>query len=402
MASVKVILFKNKILNNGEHPLWLRIIKDRKASYKSLGYSCKADLWDEKNNKPGKKHPNRYELEILINKKIEEANKLLIDSELDNKDYSASEIVDKTKKNTKSISVFQYFELVISRMKEAHRIGNARAIQDALSALKRFREKKDLSFANFDVNLLNRFEEFLLGNGVTEISISAYMRSVRSTYNRAIQEGYAKKDNYPFQQYKISRLNTKTKKRAINKDQIKQIINLELEKESRLWHSKNYFLFSYYNMGINLIDMGYLKRSSLENGRLKYNRQKTGKEYNVKMLAPAQEILNYYLENQISEYIFPIFNSNKHITPQQRKDRIQKVIRKINQDLKEIASLCKIEVKLTTYVARHSWATILKRNGVSTSVISEAMKHDSEKTTQVYLDSFENDILDEANERLLE
>jgi site-specific recombinase XerD len=77
-------------------------------------------------------------------------------------------------------------------------------------------------------------------------------------------------------------------------------------------------------------------------------------------------------------------------------------VTQIFRGLKDIAILCKIDVKLTTYVARHSWATILKRNGVSTSVISEAMKHDTEKNTQVYLDSFENDIRDEANEKLLE
>ena len=128
---------------------------------------------------------------------------------------------------------------------------------------------------------------------------------------------------------------------------------------------------------------------------------KTGKEYNIKILPPALEILNYYLKNQSSDYIFPILSNLKHISAQQQKDRIKKVTKKINKDLKEIATLCDIGINLTTYVARHSWATILKKSGVSTSIISEAMKHDTEKTTQIYLDSFENDIIDEANMRLL-
>ena len=401
MASVKVLLVTHKTLENGEHPIWLRIIKDRKINYRTLGFSCKAEWWDKKNNKPNKKHPNELELYTLITKKIAEANKLMMESEMDEKEYSAEEIVDKTKKHVQKISVLKFFDTFIERMKSANRLGNARSYKDARNAVSKFREGKDFNFSDLDLSFLNRFEEFLLGRGVTEISISAYMRSIRGIYNRAIEEGCAKKDNYPFTKYKISKLNTKTQKRAITREQIQKIIDLPLEPETLIWHSKNYFLFSYYNMGINLIDIGYLKNSNIENGRLKYNRMKTGKEYNVKMLPPALDILNYYLANQVSDHIFPILNSTKHIAPQQQEDRIRKVNKQVNKNLKEIGKICEIEVKLTTYVARHSWATVLKKSGVSTSLISEAMKHDTEKTTQIYLDSFANDIIDEANEKLL-
>jgi site-specific recombinase XerD len=402
MASVKVILATHKTLTNGEHPLWLRIIKDRKINYRALGYSCKAEWWDEKKGRPNKKHPNEFELQTVITKKIALANKLMMESEVEEKEYSAEEIVEKTKRNVQKITVLKFFDGFIERMKKANRLGNARSYKDARNAVAKFRGDKDFYFSDLDLSFLNRFEEFLLGRDVTEISISAYMRSVRSIYNRAIEEGYAKKDSYPFTKYKISKLNTKTQKRAITREQMQKIIDLKLEPETPIWHSKNYFLFSYYNMGINLIDIGYLKRSNLENGRLKYNRMKTGKEYNVKMLPPALDILEYYLTNQVSGYLFPILNSTKHIAPQQQKDRILKVNKQVNKDLKEIGKTCKIDIKLTTYVARHSWATILKRSGVSTSLISEAMKHDTEKTTQIYLDSFENDIIDEANQKLLE
>jgi integrase len=139
-----------------------------------------------------------------------------------------------------------------------------------------------------------------------------------------------------------------------------------------------------------------------ENGRLKYIRAKTGKHYNIKILAPALEILNWYLEHYPeSEYIFPILDQSKHKTATQKDNRITKISKEVNKDLKEIALKAEIDFNITFYVARHSWATILKRSGVSTSVISEAMKHDTERTTQIYLDSFENDILDEANENLL-
>ncbi len=73
----------------------------------------------------------------------------------------------------------------------------------------------------------------------------------------------------------------------------------------------------------------------------------------------------------------------------------------VNRDLKEIGRLAKIDEPLTTYVARHSYATILRKSGVATAVISQAMGHDSEKTTKIYLESFENSVVDKANEALL-
>jgi site-specific recombinase XerD len=116
------------------------------------------------------------------------------------------------------------------------------------------------------------------------------------------------------------------------------------------------------------------------------------------------EIINYYKskkEINPDEYIFPIINIEKHITASQKDNRTKKVNKMVNKDLKEIATLAKIDFNLTTYVARHSYATVLKRSGVSTSVISEALGHDSEKTTQIYLDSFDNAVIDEADKLLV-
>ena len=106
-----------------------------------------------------------------------------------------------------------------------------------------------------------------------------------------------------------------------------------------------------------------------------------------------------YYENDQS-YIFPIL-SHSYKTPQSINNRLHKMLGVVNGELKNIAIQVDIKENLTTYVARHSFATVLKRSGVSTSEISEAMGHDSEKTTQIYLDTFENNVLDKACEALL-
>ena len=183
-----------------------------------------------------------------------------------------------------------------------------------------------------------------------------------------------------------------------------KIVALKIVTDSKLIISKDIFLFSYYNRGINFKDIALLQWSDIKEGRMIYSRAKTGKAYNIGLLKPAIVILNKYKKitgGKKDDYVFPILNKEKHITAQQIHNRIKKTTKIINSDLKEIAKLCKINFNLTTYVARHSYATIMKRSGISTSLISESLGHKSEKTTQVYLDRFENLILDEASKVIL-
>jgi site-specific recombinase XerD len=336
-----------------------------------------------------------------LSKKIADAKKAIMDAEIDRKDYTADEIMEITKKTKNATTVLSFYDEIIGRLKKANKIGNAAAYRDSKNALIKFTQGKDLSFGKIDTTFLNKFEEFLLGKNVSENSISVYFRTLRSLFNKAIQEKLIKIEKYPFNVYKISKLSVKTKKRAISMESIQKISNLDFEIDSLDWHSKNYFLFSFYTMGTNIVDIAHLTKANIEDGRLKYKRMKTGNEYNIKLLAPALEILDYYLKHPKSNYIFPMLNNTIHISPTQIHNRVKKVTKQINASLKSIGVLCEIEIKLTTYVARHSFATVLKRNGVSTSIISEAMKHDTEKTTQIYLDSFENSVIDDANETLL-
>ena len=153
---------------------------------------------------------------------------------------------------------------------------------------------------------------------------------------------------------------------------------------------------------MNFTDIAFLKWENLDSNRLKYIRAKTGKTYNIGLLEPAIEILNYYEQFKKSKtnYVFPILNDT-HKTATQIDNRIAKMNKAINKQLKDIAKKTNIDFKLTTYVARHSYATIMKRGGISTSIISESLGHGNEKTTQVYLDSFENNVLDEASKTIL-
>ena len=159
------------------------------------------------------------------------------------------------------------------------------------------------------------------------------------------------------------------------------------------------FSFSYFMGGINFIDMAYLTHDNIMDTRLVYKRKKTRKLIKLPLLPKAIEIINKY-KTEDSHFLFPILSSF-HQTEVQQRNRIHKTIAKVNRRLKNIGKELGIDKKLTTYVARHSHATTLKRAGVSTSLICEALGHSSEKVTQIYLDSFENSQMDAAMQNLL-
>ena len=395
-ASVKPTLFIHKTLKNGEHPIIIQIIKDRKVRKISIGYSGKKDEWDFINNKPSKRHPLRKELEAIINKKVAELSKEVLALDLHTENYSAETVVKKVRRKKAAFSVTGYFDEVITDLKKNNRIGNADIYQTCKNVLNTYTENKDIAFSEIDYIFLNRLENYWRGKGWKESSISAYMRTLRALFNRAIKEEIISPTIYPFKTYKIGKLSTLTQKRALNEKQIAQIENLVLPMDSTIWHAKNIFLFSYYSMGTNFVDIANLTNENIFNDQLQYTRTKTHKLYNTPLHPKAKQILDYYRSVQNDKYLFPIYSEKAHMTAQQKANRLHKVMQRVNKDLKTIAEKCEITETLTTYVARHSAATSLKRKGVSTTVIKDLLGHETEEITQVYLDSFENSELTSA------
>lgn len=405
MPSIKVVLYTSKVLSNGEHPILLRVIKDRKTKYLSLHQSCSLELWDEKTNLPKKKHPLYKELLIAIEKKKLDANKLLLELYNDEKDLSAEEIKAKLKKSVVSPkSVFEYFDEVIKRLISTDRIGYASVFKATKNSISTFRKGKDLLFSDITPGFLIKYEDCFYERGVTMNSVFVFMRTLKTLINYARKENLVREDFNPFKDISFSKFRRiKTKKRAIAKAEITKLAELKIEGDTGLLNAQNYFLFSFYNRGINFIDMAFLKWENIKYERLFYTRRKTKEDFNIGILPPVKLILNYYrpltYENNDS-FIFPILN-HSYKTPMSINNRLDKMLRIVNADLKTLAERAGITEKLTTYVARHSYATIMKKNGVSTSVISEAMGHDNETTTKIYLDSFENIVLDEASKVIL-
>lgn len=404
-TTVNVILYKSKTLSNGEHPLMVRVSKNRVRKYISLGLSCDPKHWDAKTNLPKKSHPKKEVIESIISKAISTYKDKVIDFKHEGKDFTPDVLIAVAGKKVKKTTVFKYFEDRIERLRASNQIGNADVYKDTYNQLKNFTTDKDITFSQLDFDFLLKFETFFRSKELSDNAISVRFRTLRALFNSAIDEGYTKKDNYPFDKFKISeRFNTKTQKRAITKADIKRIEALKIKEGSTSFEAQKYFMFSYYGQGINFVDMAGLKWKNILGGRIFYKRAKTGSELSFSLNQPALEILEYWkplTKRSDESYVFPILNELIHKTATQKSNRVQKVLTRVNRYLKLMGKELGIETPITTYVARHTFATVLKRSGVATAIISEAMGHHTEAITQTYLKSFENSIIDEAMGHLL-
>lgn len=404
-TTAKVVLYKSKTLSNGEHPIMLRIIKNRKASYINIGHSCPASLWDDKENLPKKKHPDYKSLVALIDKKKREASKLLLSLDNEGGEYSADSIQKKLKRNQTNVTLFSYFKEVIEDLEKKGKIGYANVFTSTKNSFKKFLKSRDINFNELNLSLLIKYEEFLNEKGNSLNTQFVFLRTLKTLVNYAVKEELIGADFNPFKDFSFKKFrNIKTEKRAITKEQILKIKKIEIPEDIRLFDSRNYFLFSYYNSGMNFIDLCHLKWNQIDKkGILTYTRKKTGQQFKIQLLDPAIDILNYYRPITLKSndnYVFQILNES-HNSPKSIDNRIDKVLKLVNADLKIIGEKAEIEEKLTTYVARHSAATIMKRSGISQSIISETLGHTSEKTTRIYLDSFEDETIYEATKTLI-
>ena len=399
MTTVDVVCYKYKPLKTGELPLKIRVCKDRKTRYINLGVSTKAEYWDFEKNQPKSNCPDREMLEKLIANKISEVKSKIVELKSEDKEFSASTLVEKVSHPTNTITVGELFKQHIHCLEEEKRTGYRLSIQQTYNSLIKFNKHLDIPFSEMDCNWLRRYETWLRKQGKSENTIGIRFRNIRLIFNLAINMRLLKPENYPFKQLKVSKLHQETAKRALTKMEILSVVNYNITgKDFYCKLAVHLFTFSYFMGGINFVDMAYLTGKNIVNNRLIYNRRKTSKLINLPMQERAIVVLKEYKKSN-EPYLFPILSS-KHKTEQQRLNRLHKVITKVNKALKSIGEELQILIKLTTYVARHSYATVLKRAGVATSIISESLGHSSEKVTQIYLDGFENSQIDKAMENL--
>lgn len=310
--------------------------------------------------------------------------------------FKKDELSDYFNKKLRGSSVFDYLTKLEQDLKVVNKIGNAMVYRCLAGVLENFLGHKDLTFNQVDREFLERWENWHLKRGLKINSLGTYMRTLRATYNKAAKAGLADKTANPFFDYSIKK--EPTAKRAIGQKQLLKIINCDLDPEHELFHARNYFLASFAMQGMSFVDMAFLKKSMLLDGRVKYRRAKTSRLYNIKLNAMAQTILDYYAINkELNEFIFPILKR----TTLEKQYQDEKQARKIyNTQLKKLGKLCGIEEKLTSYVSRHSFAMAARLSQIPLEVISQMLGHSDTRTTMIYLDSIPDKTVDDYADKI--
>jgi len=403
-----VMLNKNKVNAKGEALIYLRLTQNRKAKYLATGESCLPIEWNENKREVRAKNIQYRKINTNI-KNFKTSKESIYDNSLNTEQKENMtldgflELIKPKSNNVISTDFFELINFKISTLKDLGKMGTSKYYQDTLNSIKSFekRNKLDLTLINYE--WLKSYETYLKKNKCIETGISVRMRAIRSIFNDAIEKNYISLVYYPFKAYKISKLKGGKKIRSISDAEIQSIINIDVSFNQNLQLAKDLFLFSYYTGGMNFIDMMLLtSKSIIDNGnRVEYTRSKTKGLFNLKLTPPAKAIINRYkLNASITGFVFPILNSN-HKTPIQIANRRHKTITQLNKNLKEIGRLCNIDFDLTSYVARHSFATHLKQKNIATDIISEALGHQNIKVTQTYLKRFGNEVTDNALETLI-
>lgn len=382
----------------------IQISKNGRRKYQSLGISINADNWDFLKNKPKPNCPDVEYIQKIISEKLLEVHRNILEYNSDGKEYTPTNLLAANKPIVREKTVGDIYKELILSFEKTDKVGNRLIYKTSYNSIKVFNKcRLNILFSDIDVQWLNRYEKWLRSKGNKETTMSLLFRTLRSVYNKAVEAKCVRKADYPFDEYKISRFDVRTKKRAISKDDVLKIMKLNLaDGNDSIKLSRDVFIFTYLCAGINFSDIANLKQENIVNGRLQYTRQKTGKLISIQLSEEAENILSRYISsNDVRGYLFPILDIRIHKTALQKQNRIHKILGKTDKDLKLIAEKCNIKQNLTTYSARHSFATVLKNSGVNVALISETLGHSNLSTTQIYLNSFDNEQIDEAMSNLI-
>jgi integrase/recombinase XerD len=280
----------------------------------------------------------------------------------------------KQKEKVSITSLNEYYSEQIKLLNEQERVGLAGLYKENQRILIKF--KAEALITDVNVRFLESFEYWLRNKrNNKDTTISVKMRNLQRVINQSIEDKLFKQENYPFGEKKYSinkRLDHTTKKIAISTDKIIKLKRLILKPGTALHLAQQLFLFSYYMRGMNFIDITYLKWEQISETHIDYRRTKTRGLFHLPRNTQANEILAYFQDNHINKhgFVFPVLDLSIHVTKQQQYTRKKTALKSVNDNLKKLAKMIgEVNLKLSTNVGRHSYATGLKRSGATLSCI---------------------------------
>lgn len=414
---MKAITFKAQVITarirqDGTAQIYLRVTKNKKSSYIATGLLVMAIDFDNKVGfckekfKDQKKVVEYKKVNMLINEKIAEHKATLLDiDDLDRlEELTAKKIVTdiKSKKLKNSLGVVEHTKNIELYYLNLNRIGNSRQYRTAANSFKKFLKntynESDITFKELTNNILDEYIDYLNVNHIHHNTILKYVITLQAAYNKGIKDKKIeqKKEN-PFENINLNKNRVIPKHRALSSTEIESIKNYKPLEDEEL--SYNVFLFSYFNRGITWKDICLLKKEDVKASTITYSRKKTGGNFVQSIHPSTVYIVDNYINNSDTEFLFP-FIENKQYTAVQLDKRVKYCCQRVNEQLKAIGVKLKLSLPLTTYVARHSYATTLIRSNVNPKMIQNALGHSDLKITQSYINQFNDEDISALNDLL--
>lgn len=405
MATVKVKR-RPSTVEGKAGTIFYQIIHDRVIRQLKTGYKVFADEWDDTSGTlaipvGSDRVGTLASIQEQINRDLGRLHAIVDRFDTQGGRYTTDDIIRAFATQPQAQSFFGCMRRIIANLKLLNKHRTAENYTTTLNSFAKFMNHNDLPLSEIDSDLMLWYEAYLIGRGITKNTTSFYMRILRAVYNRAVEQELTEQRN-PFKHVYTGI--DKTAKRAISFAAIKRVKELDLSLDPVLDFARDMFMFSFYTRGMSFVDMAFLRKSDLRSGVITYRRRKTGQQLSIKWERCMQEIIAKY-ENvrngrripNDSPYLLPILKA----VSDSNRSRYRNALQQINKSLKTIARQAKLDIPLTMYVARHSWASIARSKNIPVSVISEGMGHDSETTTRIYLASLDTAVVDRANNLVL-
>ena len=399
MTSVKV-KFRPSTVDGKEGRLYYQIIHN--STVRFINTPCKVfpSEWDGKREVVIRPSDSADDRRGAVLQRVQEQltlgrmrlRKIIMSLDDSGLDYTVDDVAVHFREWAQQPTFFVFMRGEISRLHTLGRVRTAETYLSALHSFATFRRGLDVALDEWNADLAVSYEACLKAEGIALNTISFYMRILRAVYNRAVDCGLTEQ-RYPFR--RVYTGIEKTRKRAVPLTVIRHLKQLDLSADASLDFTRAMFLISFFTRGMSIVDMAYLRRNDLKGGFLTYRRRKTGQRLCIRWEGCMQALLDKYPVHE-SPYLLPIIRRSDD----ERRQYLN-AIHLVNRQLKTLSRKLGLSSPLTMYVARHSWASIARSKHIPLSVISEGMGHHSERTTQIYLASLGNVVIDRANSRIL-
>lgn len=385
-VTTKIILREDKKDLQGQCPLYLRVTYNRKTKYSYLTLKVESKYWNKEKGRVKSSYPNSVRFNNKLAKVVYDAECKILEA------HSSKMNPFKATMRKDDDDFFAFAEDHLQMRLSEEKIGTYDKEKAIINKLRTYVGVGKFEFRDITVEFLDRYKIYLQRKRKNKVNtIHSNFKTIRTLFIKAEKYGLVKSENNPFNYYKLKK--EATTREFLTIDELKQIRNLSLDPSTVIYHHQQLFLFACSACGLRVSDLFTLrpKHINIKDGYLDLKMNKVAKRVRFKLLPEALKIAKEYI-NESNTFVFPLLSLDDKASASEKDKRISRATSHYNKNLKIIASRCEIPKKITSHVARHTFATLALSQGMRIEYVSKLLGHSSIRTTQIYSKIIDQDL----------